>query len=262
MKKSLITILFVGMAMSMQAVDLPKQGFGLQVGWAQPILRLNSPNNPSSAKDSLSYVVKMNGVKIGFVYDASFIAGFGSSIALNYTFGVYNGGWKSIYPNYGKYPQGRQLITYHEVELVVDWQYKFEIAKETYLMLYTGPSLQIGTSLAMRNDERIEDMMTGNIITTYGDKLDAYKVDPADMTLMNGYVKANNAIRRLNITWGVGAGFQYKRYFLRGGYDFGLMNPYRNTQFYNVAGDPMDIYTRGRFDQWTIKIGMYLWYEN
>ena len=250
------------MAMSMWAVDLPKQGFGIQVGWAQPIIRLNSPDNPSSAKDSLSHVVKMNGVKLGFVYDGSFIAGFGSSIALNYTFGVSNSGWKSINPNFGKYPQGRQMITYHELELCVDWQYKFEIAKETYLILYTGPTIQCGTALMMRNDRREEDMITGNITTTYGDKLDTYKIDADDMSVVNGYVAANNAIRRLNITWGVGAGFQYKRYFLRGGYDFGLMNPYKNSKFYNVAGEAMDMYTRGRFDQWNIKIGMYLWYQD
>mgnify|MGYP003456251769 FL=1 len=61
------------------------------------------------------------------------------------------------------------------------------------------------------------------------------------------------ALSRLNVTWGVGAGLQYKRYFLRGGYDFGLINPYKSDMF-----DGFDIYTRGRFDQWQIKLGMYL----
>ena len=64
-------------------------------------------------------------------------------------------------------------------------------------------------------------------------------------------------LRRLNITWGVGAGFQYQRYFLRGGYDFGLFNPYKNQQF-----EGTDRYTRGRLDQWSVKIGMYLWYND
>jgi len=60
----------------------------------------------------------------------------------------------------------------------------------------------------------------------------------------------------LNITWGVGAGFQYRRYFLRGGYDFGLLNPYKYTDFESGT------HTHGRLDQWEIKIGMYLWYED
>ena len=74
-------------------------------------------------------------------------------------------------------------------------------------------------------------------------RYDGYKNDVPDQTF-----------RHLNITWGLGAGFQYKRYFLRGGYDFGLLNPYKNTDFEN------GIHTRGRLDQWEIKIGMYLWY--
>jgi hypothetical protein len=64
------------------------------------------------------------------------------------------------------------------------------------------------------------------------------------------------------VTWGVGAGFQYKRYFLRGEYDFGLINPHRYGQFVNIAGETMDRNTRGRLDQWSIRIGMYLWYAD
>jgi hypothetical protein len=64
----------------------------------------------------------------------------------------------------------------------------------------------------------------------------------------------DHALKRLNVTWGIGAGFQYQRYFLRGGYDFGLINPYKSQSFMGV-----DVNTRGRFDQWQIKLGMYLW---
>jgi hypothetical protein len=59
------------------------------------------------------------------------------------------------------------------------------------------------------------------------------------------------------VTWGVGAGLQYNRYFVRGGYDFGLINPYKADKF--IITDEYQPYTRGRFDQWQIKLGMYLW---
>ena len=215
MKKSLVTLFLVCMAVSAVAVELPKQGFGIHVGWAQPILRLNT----NTSHDSLATVVRLNGFKVGVVYDASYVAGFGSSIGLNYTFGVSNSGWKAV-NQYNTYPMSRQLIIYHQLELFVDWQYKFEIAKQTYLMLYTGPTVQCG--------------------------LDGYAPDATP----------DQQFKRFNVTWGVGAGFQYKRYFLRGGYDFGLINPYRNADFENGN------HTRGRFDQWEIKIGMYLWYED
>lgn len=239
MKKVFITIVTICLALSTWAADVPKQGFGFQVGWARPILRLNSMNNPSYAKDSLSQVIAMKGVKIGVVYDASFIKGFGTSLGINYTFGAHTGDWKSV--GMFDYPRSRQMFTYHEIEVFADWQYKFEVAKETYLILYTGPTIQCGLGLNMRADKQ-NDVGSEIISVRYSG------YDPnAD---------ANNALQRLNVTWGIGAGFQYQRYFLRGGYDFGLINPYRNADFSNGW------HTRGRLDQWQIKIGMYLWYAD
>ena len=241
------------MAVSGFAVDLPKQGFGFQIGWAQPVLRLNSP----TSKDTLANTVKLKGLKVGLTYDASYIAGFGSTIGLNYTFGMSNSGWKSEPNIYGlEYPKSRTLITYHQLELFVDWQYKFEVAKETYLILYTGPSIQCGLDFSMRIDRQEEvPPGSGNISTTYGDRYDAYNVEKYDEGT-DPYRREDNALKRLNVTWGVGAGFQYKRYFLRGGYDFGLINPYKNADF--TTGN----HTRGRLDQWNIRLGVYLWYRD
>ena len=66
-------------------------------------------------------------------------------------------------------------------------------------------------------------------------------------------------LKRINVTWGLGAGFQYDRYFLRGGYDFGLINPYKASQFDYTDTNGGRPRTRGRFDQWQIKVGIYLW---
>ena len=261
MKKVFFTLMAVCLASGAMAVDLPKQGFGLQIGWAQPIIRLNSPDNPESAKDSLANTIRLKGFKVGLVYDASYIAGLGTTIALNYTFVLQQNKKKNENP-YNDYPRARTTIMYHQIELSVDWQYKFEIAKETYLMLYTGPTLQCGVAFDMRLDQQNEDILSGEIETIEGDWKSAYKVDKEDKIPVKDptgktHVPADNALRRLNITWGVGAGFQYKRYFLRGGYDFGLINPYKNADF--AGGN--QAHTRGRYDQWQIKLGVYLWYH-
>ena len=243
--------MMVVMAASAFAVDLPKQGFGVQVGWAQPILRLNSPDS----KEALANTVKLNGFKVGLVYDASYIAGFGSTIGLNYTFGMSNSKWSSMHSGINEYPKSRMLITYHQLELYVDWQYKFEVAKETYLILYTGPSLQCGLDFTMRIDKQVEDPpMSGDIRIEYGQRFNAYNIGDDDMDPT--HKTSDNALKRLNVTWGVGAGFQYKRYYLRGGYDFGLINPYKNADF--STGN----HTRGRLDQWNIKLGVYFWYKD
>lgn len=228
------------MALSAWTVELPKQGFGFQIGYAQPTLRLNS-SNTLIPKDSLVNVTKLLGMKVGVTYDASYIAGFGSSMGINYTFATTKGDWSKT--GLYDYPRARTQVFYHELEVFVDWQYKFEVAKETYLILYTGPTVQVGLAF---NSIKSTQLIEGGDITK--DKYDRMGKNDTD--------RPNEDLRRLNITWGVGAGFQYQRYFLRGGYDFGLFNPYKNQQF-----DSTDRYTRGRFDQWSVKIGAYLWYD-
>jgi hypothetical protein len=192
----------------------------------------------------------LNGFKVGVVYDATLVRGFGVSLGVNYTFGTNTSGWR----NYGYTKDGKPTIfpeyerrtqwMYHQCEVVVDWQYKFEVAKETYLILYTGPTIQCGIELDWRKDTQTEDIITGEITTTRGDRINTYTTND------------ENSFKRLNVTWGVGAGFQYKRYFLRGGYDFGLINPFKLNDY------STGIHTRGRFDQWSIKVGIYIWYAD
>lgn len=229
------------MAMSVMAKELPKQGFGVQLGFAQPIVRTNAPESPGTLVNN----AKLNGLKVGVVYDASYIAGFGSMIGFNYTFGNNKTKWHNQNLTFSD----RNLYTYHQVELFVDWQYKFEVAKETYIILYTGPTLQLGISYKDRYElynralrEKVLDQCT---------TVEHFKADEQD-----------KLFRRLNITWGVGLGFQYKRYFLRGGYDFGLVNPFKNKYFVPQAGATTEVRTDGRIDQWNIRAGVYLWYPD
>jgi hypothetical protein len=210
---------------------------GVNVGYAQPITRLNLP---VMGKESVLNPTTYNGMKVGVVYDVTLIKGLGVSMGLNYTMGGNATEWKSKSSSI-KYPQERSHGWYHQLEIPVDWQYKFQIAKDTWLMLYTGPTLQCGLSLQKKN--YVND----------GKTVEMNAKNPTD-NLYDAEDTGVFALKRLNVTWGVGAGFQYERYFLRGGYDFGIINPYKVDSFTG-----QDIYTRGRFDQWQIKLGMYLW---
>ena len=210
---------------------------GVNVGYAQPITRLNLP---VMGKESVLNPTTYNGMKVGVVYDVTLIKGLGVSMGLNYTMGGNATEWKSKSSSI-KYPQERSHGWYHQLEIPVDWQYKFQIAKDTWLMLYTGPTLQCGLSLQKKN--YVND----------GKTVEINAKNPTD-NLYDAEDTGVFALKRLNVTWGVGAGFQYERYFLRGGYDFGIINPYKVDSFTG-----QDIYTRGRFDQWQIKLGMYLW---
>lgn len=242
MKRIFFTLtLCLGMLTAM-AADMPKQGFGFQIGYAQPTLRLNDPLLGKS--DSLINTTQLHGLKIGMVYDCSYWRGLGSSIGINYTFAANTTGWNPV-SSFTKFPEYRNTLMYHQLEAFVDWQYKFEIAKETYLMLYTGPTVQCG--LAFTDKKEMREDVTGLNIHPESTR-NRYADDDPDYIL-----------RRVNVTWGVGAGFQYKRYFIRGGYDFGIINPYKNRMYEKSLTDR---YTRGRFDQWEIKIGAYIWYND
>ena len=226
--KRLALILFICAATIMASAQ---DYFGVQLGFAQPIARLNTPTTKTSL-----FPTSYNGFKVGLVYDATIVKGFGVSMALNYTFGNHTSAWKQI----GKlpYPQERSTGQYHQLEIPIDWQYKFEIAKRTWIILYTGPTLQCGLDLT----SKLYKTNNGKEIILEKDN-SFYSEDMKDKEL-----------KRINVTWGLGAGFQYDRYFLRGGYDFGLINPYKERSFVGH-----DAYTRGRFDQWQIKVGIYLW---
>ena len=208
---------------------------GVQLGYARSITRLNTPENGKTLS-----ATGYNGLKVGIVYDATIVKGFGATVGLNYTFGANATDWmKHIHTQPTEFPQIRSRGQYHQLEIPVDWQYKFEIAQNTWLMLYTGPTLQCGLLFKDKWYARSD-----NKSNAFTHEENLYSVED-----MEDY-----ALKRLNVTWGIGAGFQYERYFLRGGYDFGLINPYKAQSF---LGE--DIYTRGRFDQWQIKLGMYLW---
>ena len=230
--KRLTLILFICAATTMVSAQ---DYFGVQLGFAQPIARLNTPTTKTSL-----FPTSYNGFKVGLVYDATIVKGFGVSMGLNYTFGNHTSAWKQI----GKlpYPQERTTGQYHQLEIPIDWQYKFEIAKRTWIILYTGPTLQCGLDL------------TSKLYTNNGKEITLEK----DNSFYSEDMK-DKALKRINVTWGLGAGFQYDRYFLRGGYDFGLINPYKASQFDYTDTNGGHPRTRGRFDQWQIKVGIYLW---
>ena len=92
MKKILVIVcMCVAVATAAVAQSLP-QGLGIQIGFAEPIMRLNS-SDPNMPKDSLVNKTIMNGMKVGLVYDGAIIKGFGATVGINYTFAAGYTNW-------------------------------------------------------------------------------------------------------------------------------------------------------------------------
>lgn len=213
--------------------------FGFTAGFVQP----NEYYRAGAGADKLTKRLT-NGFKVGFITESTFIKGFGVSMGLNYGFAADIQSYQRDNQT-SLYPQSKEDHFYHFLEIPIDWQYKFTIAKKTYLTVYSGPTLQIGLSNTFEKYSKKEEGVTKT--TT-----DIYTIS-ADYDDIRDY-------NRVNVTWGVGLGFQYDRYFIRGGYDFGIMPIYHDSFFNTSASDKTEGWHRkGRLDQWQLKLGIYLW---
>ena len=246
MKKLFILALFSAATLCSYA---QKSAIGLEVGFAQSDFRLNQPLPPNDPNTKVLGLTALNGLKVGLMWDATYIKGFGSTIGLRYTFGSTLTNWVKVKDDQiGDFPRTKDRYNYSQLELYVDWQYKFEIAANTYIILSTGPSIQCGIS--MQNTNYYQEFNQ----ETQEKRISRY--DYSDADLQKDY-------QRFNVGWGIGAGFQYDRFFIRGGYDFGLTNPYKIHNFNEIPdlikkyGNDYSQYTRGRLDQWHIRLGFY-----
>ena len=218
---------------------------GLNLGFSANPLR----ERANVLDTTLSQVTRPYSFKVGMVYEATIIKGFGLQMGLNYTFGASSGKW--IKDANSTVKKTKTDILYHQIELPIDWQYKFEIAKETYLIAYTGPTLQLGLAFHKRKSVKDIDPATfKEVITTSYSNLYSKTTD-IDQDGVYDY-------NRFNITWGLGVGLQYQRYYLRGGYDFGIYSPYHDLH-YTSANTNNEFNRKGRQDQWYLKIGIFLW---
>lgn len=240
MKKSFYTtlLLLIGsLAFAQEGVS----NIGFSVGFVEP----TQYYRVSAAEQKLTGKLVDNGVKLGVRYETGIIKGFGVAMELNYAFAADVSDYAAVVGQSTLFKQKEDHFR-HYLELPVDWQYKFLIAKQTYLTVYTGPTLQVGLANYYHIQQKLGDKPLANY------REDAYKAD------LDGDGKLD--MNRLNVTWGVGLGFQYKRYFLRGGYDFGIMSIYRDPFFNTSTSNESSGWNRrGRLDQWQIKLGIYLW---
>ncbi|MBR1480852.1 MAG: outer membrane beta-barrel protein [Paludibacteraceae bacterium] len=215
------------------------QWVGFQIGYASPTLyeglAQGSENYTLRGKSS-----RLDGLKVGFLYDATLIQGFGFTFGLNYTFGRTQNNWATPEGQIALYPQQRTEALYHQIEMPIEWQYKWEVAGNTWVIVYSGPTIQYHIAWndnAYRRTKPDESLLTGhkNLFS---------KDDAGDF-----------ALSPLGVTWGLGLGFQYDKFFIRGGYDFGLINAYQGWYYHEDADTDHKI--RSRFDQWQIKVGVY-----
>ena len=111
MRKIIVVVLLFVSSISLTKAE-GRQYVGVQVGFTQPISRLNAPN----VKDLTTNTY--NGMKLGLVYDATIVKGFGYSLSLNYTFAANQTDWKNINSVSTKQDQFEKIYSYNEVMVI------------------------------------------------------------------------------------------------------------------------------------------------
>jgi len=247
---------------SMVAHAEVEHNLGVQVGWVQQLYRLNKPSQYESDKTKL-YKQPLNGGRIGFVYELESEMGMGLFTAINYAYTWHSSAWEEIpYTEEGQKSkfsgvEYQYQARAHTLDINLQAQYKFELADETFLGIYTGPSFQYIGKYESKDYFRLND---GN---------SRYYID---VPLEYNTEDMARYYKQWNFTWGLGLLFQYDIFYIRGGYDFGLVNPYKVNYFGDIIIDgknafemtdgthnPDDRLTRGRLDNWNITLGVFFW---
>jgi len=280
-KRNILLLLAMAGTMAAMAGEI-NHSIGIQLGWDREIYRLNAPTVSGQKVTDLNKT-PLSGGRLGLVYELADESGAGLFTSFTYAYTWYRSKYEKIDYYYdGKtvkpvkgYSGNLEYQTYlqsHRLDLALQPQYKFEIAGGTYLIFYTGPTFQFIAKLEAQDNFRYNDEKDPNVRYYFEDKLNY------NSEVMAQYYK------RWNLTWGLGAAFQYDIFYLRGGYDFGLVNPYSVTTFGDIKVDigdgnkysiftiksddaksevqPDNRNTKGRLDCWNVTFGVYFWQKD
>lgn len=183
--------------------------YRLEVGFVQNWQRVRKVEFPD---------MYLNGVRLGATFTFNLPLHFGLQTGVLYTlvYGSNEQHWRSMDAPSVQTEYIRHRVLEHSFAVPVRVYYTIPLWKQLNLLFYTGPQLYIG---AAENDYMETHLSEGT-----KDWLDDQGI-PTE-----AYDRMANDLIRANIQWGLGAGLEWDRYRLQGGYDFGLNNLVKHKQ--------------------------------
>lgn len=183
--------------------------YRLEVGFVQNWQRVRKVEFPD---------MYLNGVRLGATFTFNLPLHFGLQTGVLYTlvYGSNEQHWRSMDAPSVQTEYIRHRVLEHSFAVPVRVYYTIPLWKQLNLLFYTGPQLYIG---AAENDYMETHLSEGT-----KNWLDGQGI-PTET-----YDRMTNDLIRANIQWGLGAGLEWDRYRLQGGYDFGLNNLVKHKQ--------------------------------
>ena len=235
-----------------------QQQFGFLIGAEGDLLRKNS----QIAEKTLSLADNLYGPKIGLAYEVDFYKGLGMFLGVNYSFGTQI---RKSTPSVDNDYELRTTTFFHSISVPVNLQYRYLLAQNTWISIYTGPLLQSG--IKMQQIQTTEQPLAGLEPTKTRQKDFQYTYDYfviSDQANLNKFSDADGDRRhdynRFNLMWSLGMSFQFHQFFIRGGYSWGIVNQYYDITYTNLNDQNSEWKRRLRHDEWSVSIGWYFAY--
>ncbi|MBO7459211.1 MAG: outer membrane beta-barrel protein [Paludibacteraceae bacterium] len=177
--------------------------YRLEVGFAQNWQR---PHDITFAERYL------HGIRLGANFTFNLPLHFGIQTGVIYTllFGQNDQHWRSVTAPTTQEEYITHNVLAHNLTVPVRMTYTIPVWKKMNILFYTGPQLHIGLAQ--------NDYMKTHLSDPAKDWLVSQNI-PVDP-----YDRMKDELVRANIQWGIGAGIEWDKYRLQGGYDFGLNN--------------------------------------
>lgn len=155
----------------------------------------------------------LRGAKIGATFDFVLPKHFTAQVGLLYalTYGTTKQHWRSINEEDAQVEYLKHRLFEHNLLIPIRVFYNIPLWKKLSLFFYTGPQMRIGL-VQKDNIQQHLSLPVVDEMTKYGVPIVSYDRLKED------------ELRRFNILYGLGGGFDWDRYRLQAGYDFGLNN--------------------------------------
>ncbi len=145
-----------------------------------------------------------------------FYAGVSFNIPIAGTFGIAPGVYYSLLgsketASIGSIISGSGTFTEHAVNVPVYLNYGINIARDTKVFLFGGPTLQYGLASNVKYDATVAGVSGSNTVSNYD----------------------NANFNRMNVYLGGGLGFLAGPFQITVGYDYGMMNQYKGDNAIN-----------------------------
>lgn len=219
--KKLLKVVAVAAVMAISANSAFAQ-FGIEAGYAGSQARTKMSESKDVVKSEA-----LNGFYVGANYNVKLIGGLSLQPGINYEYQT------AKISELSNLQFSEATANEHYLNVPVRLQYSFEILPVFKVFAYTGPTFSIGLAGGVSCEADIP--VFGKVDVKYDYYSGKFSSSNDDIKNVLDKMEPVAAYNRFDIKYGLGLGVELFKFIeVKGGYDWGLMNRYKDVE----NGDP------------------------